>query len=384
MDQVQYHLPTIQQFAREWPWVDLTDYNVASAPGYHLILAWFYRQLGESLLVLQVLNAVIAAGCVLVFMRLCDRPACRTAWLGLGLLLSPYFHYSAIWLRPDNAGWLTVLGCLWLVGRHRPTEWWIIGGGILLIVVVVVRQSHIWCAAVLWVWAYLGEGESIRPDRNRLTRLGMMILLSLPAFGLLGAFIWMWGGLVPPRFQTPHGAIIPHHSGWKHEGPNWAVPMFILALLGGVMVLALPGMWKFLKKKRQVWVRLCWIMLIWLPVAAFPRSDWNEAEGRYSGLWNFAKKFAVVEERSVLLVPLSVLGAGLVGWVLMSLPRRWGILWGVTLFSFILAQTANAMAWQKYYEPFAVMLVVLGVCWLVGEEAGGLSSRRTASESDAR
>jgi hypothetical protein len=160
--------------------------------------------------------------------------------------------------------------------------------------------------------------------------------------------------------------------------------MFILSLLGGLLLIVLPGIWKKLRKDRTLWTRVGLMMLIWLPVAVLPASSWSETQGRYSGLWNLAKHWPVVEDRSVLLVPLSVIGAGLLGWVLMSQPKRWGVLAGVTISGFILAQTANAMAWQKYYEPFLLIYVLLLVCGPGWEACTEWSSRRTASERDAR
>ena len=38
-DQRDYHLPVILEFARTLPTPDLSDYNSATTPGYHLLMA---------------------------------------------------------------------------------------------------------------------------------------------------------------------------------------------------------------------------------------------------------------------------------------------------------------------------------------------------------
>ena len=53
-DQERYHLPVIEELSRQWPRVDLVNYQSATAPGFHLTLALIHRYVSDRVVVLQV------------------------------------------------------------------------------------------------------------------------------------------------------------------------------------------------------------------------------------------------------------------------------------------------------------------------------------------
>jgi hypothetical protein len=160
--------------------------------------------------------------------------------------------------------------------------------------------------------------------------------------------------------------------------------MFVLALVGLLLAFTVPFVWHRLRRDRGAvrWSLLA--MVAWLPVALLPASNWDETQGRRSGLWNIAQQLPAPWDRSALLVPLSILGAGLLTWLLLSLPRKAAIVWTIAVLTFIAAQTANAMAWQKYYEPFLVLSVAAMLSVRVRADSAASISRRTAVDRDAR
>src|SRR5262245_51630781 len=60
-DQQDYHIPTIWQFAREWPNFDFRSYPAAMTPGYHLVMAAIARA-GGCVMAMQLVTALITAG----------------------------------------------------------------------------------------------------------------------------------------------------------------------------------------------------------------------------------------------------------------------------------------------------------------------------------
>ncbi|MBC7782491.1 MAG: hypothetical protein H7144_01520 [Burkholderiales bacterium] len=375
-DEVQYHVPTIREFANQFPRFDLVHYNAATTPGYHLALALVLKLTGSDA-ALRIANACFAAGCLLAVMLAC-RSRVKWGWVfALALLASPYFHYSALWIRPDNASWMLVFILLALASQPRFTVRKMLLAALVLVLLVLFRHVHLWAAAVLWAAAYLDEDGALLPSRPKLRRLGMMMTLTLPAFAMVAYFVRIWHGLVPPGFQTVSGALPPGHSTWQHEGPNWSVPMFIMALFGLIGSLFLPMIARRLRPVKMAMRPIACGIAIALPIALLVPSNWDESHGRRSGLWNIAQQLPAPMDRSVLLVPLSLLGGAVLAWMLASLPRRARVIAIVTLLAFVAAQTANAMAWQKYYEPFVVGWLGL-ICAQLSRENDPLTPQSAA------
>src|SRR3954447_25534211 len=63
-DQQEYHIPTIWQFASEWPNFDFRSYPAAMTPGYHLAMAAIARAGGGGAADEPVHAAARAGGCV--------------------------------------------------------------------------------------------------------------------------------------------------------------------------------------------------------------------------------------------------------------------------------------------------------------------------------
>ena len=353
-DEIEYHLPTIRQFAAQWPHCDLSDYASATSPGYHLLLAGLRVAISVSDTGLLLANVALACGAAGVVIGWTLRAGRWGPLLAVPLLLSPYFVLGAIYLRPDHAGWAIVFLLTALSLRDRFNATSVLVGGGTLALLVFVRQSHLWCAAPLFMAALLPYGR-----RVDLKRAMLMAAACLPAVAVVYAFYRLWGGLVPPRFQTKEGLLPFGHSGWQHEGPNFAVPPMILALLGIAGALYLPAVWRRLAPFRDAWPMIAVGGLVALVVAVSVPTTWDDTHGRYSGLWNYTQHAPALAGRSLLIVPLAAAGGAIWAWLLASLSvrRRWIV--GVTLLAFAAAQTANAMAWPKYYEPFVLALTAM-------------------------
>jgi hypothetical protein len=380
-DQINYHLPAILRFARELPRPDLSNYDSATTPGYHLVLAVFARLVSDDPRALQSASLLFTLALLTLFVHTVARrvrdaqvatpssPPFNPLLLSLPLACSLYVFSSGAWLLPDNAGWLGVLAVLSLALHRPPTARVLLAAGSVLLLLVLVRQIHLWAAAVIWAAALMPvpdqrpagtpSGDAVVPVFSRAglvsaaRRLAPAIVVTLPAFAVVAGFVVLWGGLTPPMFQK------------KLHGGNPAAPAFILALAGGFGVFLLPFL---LDPIRSLWRSRPWLMVLaalaGIALAAVPETTYSTAHGRYSGLWNLVRLldnagYSMADRTSPLILVLSPVGAILVLSLLMAQSLRDRVIFGVALAGFIAAQTASRDLWQRYSEPFLLMVLPL-------------------------
>ncbi len=371
-DEINFHEPAIRTFAQAWPKVDLSDYLSATTPGYHLLMAGLLRLLGESGWILRAANLLIAGALVGLLGAACAlraaeqrhggvRPCAAGVMLALPMVGSMYVLASGIWLLPDNLGWLLVLAVTILSLRlcreqesgKRAAIGLLVLAGAALAALVFVRQIHLWAAAPIWAAAWLsgGSGPIFGGLPQRAGRTLAAAAATLPAFLLIAWFARLWGGLTPPTFHA-HFRISP------------AAPALVLALIGVYSVFFLPVLLPPLAalRRERRWA-LPAAAALGLLAAAIPETTHSMAEGRWTGIWSIARVFEerglMVADRSLFMAALSVLGAVcLAGWV-----RRAGVREGLValaaLAAFAAAQAASAQLWQRYSEPFILMLLAL-------------------------
>jgi hypothetical protein len=386
-DQINYHEPTIRQFARELPpplpGPDLRNYLSATTPGYHLLLAMAARLGLDSKWALQLLASVFTAGLLALLGASCARRV-GPGWglvLCLPALCSMYVFMPGVWLLPDGAGWLGVLALLVLALDGRPGLRMLVIGGAVLAGLVLMRQVHVWAACLVWSAAWLDAragrcdrlGAALTPAPARLRALGLAILATLPAFLIVLAFVRLWGGLTPPRFQE------------QYHGLNAAAPAFVLALLGGfgpfyLVPLLFRGGTDIAGAvpARQ----LALALVAGLAVAAIPETSTSLAEGRSSGIWNIAAKLPLIAGHcSPLMVVMSGVGAVvLVVWCRLLAPRdRWIVL--ACLAGFTAAEAASFLLFQRYAEPMVLMLLAVMASRVTAPRAEGAKppTRRVAA-----
>jgi hypothetical protein len=368
-DQVHFHVRVIEQFAKQWPRPDLSDYPAAMSPGYHLLLTPLSRMVGIGT-GLQIVASVFTIVLLGLFGTVVVREGVRrghgllpSVCAALPLACSMYVLFPGVWLQPDNAAWLLVLGVITLTTLARQTWMNLMIAGVLLALLVFTRQSHLWLAGVIWAAAWLmsvpgAAGASsiqsmLTPVSKRMTGLVMGGLLTLPAFVVFAWLYQTWGGVMPAqqRWQFPVGF-------------NWATPAFVLSLIGVYSVFLIGWVWPGLARAwRESRALVIIAGVIGVIIAAIPETTFLR-EPRSSGLWNLvgfmdARGLMIAGWTSPLLLVLSGLGsATLVGW-LRAMPARRAWMFMAILVGFTIAQTANALCWQRYIEP--LLLIVLGL-----------------------
>jgi hypothetical protein len=355
-DQNMWHLPAIRQFARQLPRPDLRDYLSATTPLYHLLIAAADRWISPDLRVLRLLGALFTAGLLATLGAAVARRA--PAWLAIALCLpmvaSLYVFGSGAWLLPDNAGWWGVLALMLLAFRHRVDAWTYLGGAVLLLLLVLVRQSHAWAAAPLWVAAWMGSDTGEPPARPAApaARLAWIVVATVPAAAVVLYFFHLWHGPVPPSIQFFHDPSRAVGKSW-----NPAVPATVLGVVG-VLGIFFLGFARGVRTRRAVMFTLAGAA-IGLILGVLPVSTYSHEAGRESGIWNLVPHAPIVGQRSLAIVALSVLGGALLGWWSAALDWRDRVIFLVAWAAFIAAQTVNTTAWQRYYEPFVLMMLAL-------------------------
>lgn len=365
-DQLNYHEKVVRTFMQQWPNVDPSDYLSATTPLYHVLLAGAGKLLGSSAATLQWSGAIFTCGLLALLARALSAfvPGPRALLLTLLFGASVYVFPAGVWLLPDNLAWLLVLGVLLIAWRARFDAILLLGGGTLLLLLVMARQSHLWAAGVLWASAWsapIGKEDS-EVERSprvsllwnradvRLMRTMIMVVATLPAFAAVYSFYKLWGHrFYPPTFVVQFD-----------PAPNPATPAFVLAVFGmyGVFFAGevLPRLGMLWRASRGY---LVGVTLAGLALGAAPESTYSLNAGRFSGLWDLAARLPAVQGRSVVIVLLATWGAAsLLAWTI-TLPRRERLIVGLAFAGFMVALSAGHYAFQRYVEPFALMLLVL-------------------------
>lgn len=354
-DDLNFHWLVIQQFADQLPSPDLSDYESATTPGYHLVLSPVVKA-GVGHMGTQLVASVWT---LVFFMVLTWTVAAKfgkaAVVLMLPMLMSMYVLYPGIWLLPDNAGWLGVLAILLLSLKPNPTwKTWALSG-VLLFALIWMRQIHIWAASIIWLSAWLGSSTTTPTLRNlfsscveRTGRTFIALACTIPACTALVWFMAMWGGLVPPIFQD------------MHQGPNTATPGFILTQLSILSMFFFPMLWPRLKETwKHQWAWILFAACVGCVLGAVPASSYSYDAGRYGGWWQLIAKLPTIADRSPIFILGSIVGSiALVVWLNLA-NRRDAWIWIGAFVAFTLAQSANHASWQRYHEPMLLIMMVL-------------------------
>jgi len=382
-DEETFHLPIVQKMVEQWPRVDVVEYDSATTPGYHLLMALVLKLTG-SLTACRLVSAAMSWGLLMAAYAAArrvlaprapvsgGRAVMHSGWIAavlvLPLALSQYFLGAAIWLTTDNAALLFVALALGGAVTARFTP----GRGVLLgvwaLVAVLVRQLHVWVAAPIGLAALLASPLArfapavLRDDERQSPRrwenlVCGVIAAALPA-AALAVFIVLWGALLP-RSEAIRGQHL--------RGMNPATFAFALSLLGvlGVFFLTVApgGVVGQMRRLHARWGTVAMSAGAGLVSAlAFP-TFWVDRV-RDTGLWALVKAGPVVMERSVVLAALAPMGA-VVLLLLFRAANEAGrrapaLVLMLGMLAWVTAQSANIMCWHRYFEP--LMLVCLA--WL--------------------
>jgi hypothetical protein len=359
-DEIAYHLPTIEQFARQLWSPDLVHYPAAQTPLFHLLVAAWSRVVGLELWRLRIVELLISYGVALMLYRLLRRHAALAS--GPAVLLaalfacSPYVFGQSFILVTDNlALLLSVIAIERLLAFDR-------GGGLPAFAVacaaiglaLLTRQSSGWLALLALLVLVLHA----RRDRQTLAGGAALLGLALVPFG---ALVLSWHGLVPPTADPAScGLCAPAEGrlGWAGDSRLHA-PLYAIAIAGVYgSLLHGPALWDELRaggaRRRRLPLGAAAAGLVVLLVVPLAYHTGDEG-----WIWRLARSGPEPLGTGWPLWPLVPLG----GAVLAMVTRRCGVrsLPVLMLGCFLLAQLATRLAYQKYFDPFVLLALLLAL-----------------------
>ncbi|MHC4948814.1 MAG: hypothetical protein ACYTG1_11215 [Planctomycetota bacterium] len=362
LDQRAYHLPTIRGMAEQWPRVDLDDYPSATSPGFHLFHAALSVWVSDDETFLQVVNCVVGAALVgaVAWFAAGWTASGRAAALAAPVLASSYVLGGAIWLTTDNAALLFVVLALGLAVAPRLGPGRGLAAGLASAAAVGVRQIHLWTAAPVALAGLLaGPARRLAPGSLRDHPAGpprasttvVTCAAALLPVALLAWLVRLWGGLMPPAYRDMHDV-----------GANPATIGFTLALVGGFGVFFLPVAWRQTRALRPADPVVLAVVAAALVATLLVPTAYDQAAGRWGGsLWSLVRLLPAPAGRSIVLPPAAVAG-GLVLVVLGRAARDAGRGGAATILllsaaGWILAQSFDSQCFQRYLEPFVLILL---------------------------
>lgn len=358
-DEITYHLTTIQQFADQLPSPDLVNYPAAQTPLFHLLVAMWGSVVGMELWGLRIVAVLISYGLALVLYRLLRRYGGLELWPAVGLAalfaFSPYIFGQSFILVTDN---LALLFGLVAVERLLAFQR---GGGFpafaiacgAISLAVLTRQSSGWLAALAFLVLVLHARHDLR---SLLGGVGLLGLAVLP----FAALVLAWDGLVSPAADPAScGLCSPDEGrlGWAGDSPLRA-PLFTIAIVGvyGALLHG-PALWDELRRGG--------LSRRWLPPAVaavagalvlliLPLARHRGDEG---WIWRLARSGPEPLGTAWVFWLLVPLGCAL----LVAIVQRAGVrsLPVLLLGCFLVAQLATRLAYQKYFDPIVLLVLLL-------------------------
>lgn len=387
-DQNTYHIPVIRSFSEQLPAPDISDYNLAMTPGYHLALAVVDRVVSSDLRVLQLINSCF--GMLLVLFVLWQAWRFIGAWQGFALLtpllFSGYLLRGSAYVNTDNVALLLVSIVVAGVAFKPSTPARSLGFGVVAMIGVSIRQIQVWPAGLILFAGLLVSPlakfvpwlPGAAPRDGRWTNLVAAAVGFLLPWLVIASFFWLWGGMTPPMMTLKHAS-----------GLALVTPAYSLALFACFGLFYLPVAVGSRIMNRRI---LGWILpgiLVGVVAAVAVPTSFEAAAGINGGgtLWISAQKFPSFGDRSSLILVLAPIGGAMVGLFVRQMMAvgngRTGIILLVALIGFICAQTMNPQVSQRYFEPILLILLTWmaaagvsdssGRGWIVGPAILGLA-----------
>ena len=352
LDQRNGHLPTIRYFALHWGSFDIR-HSTRSGPGYYLLMGAIDRWITDNVAGLRFFNLLIT-GVLLGVQAFSLNAVCKSPLAAA--LAWPFFFCASVytrgvWLSTDNLAWLGVLAVLLIALRPVLTGTAIAAAAVIVAALVSVRQIHAWTIPflILAVLTVSGTASAVR-----------MAAALLPTLMLIGWFIYTWRGLEPPIGQA-------HYAGFSLA----ALPM-VFSLFGILGAFYATAIWPELRRRLRESPRdfkpyLLAGLAVGLAAGLVPHTTFDSFFRR-SGIWVLARHTPVFFGRSVAITMLTISGALACGVLFTVLTRRDRAIFGAALLCFAVVQCANRSIFERYYEPFILLVLALATARIA---AGG-------------
>jgi 4-amino-4-deoxy-L-arabinose transferase-like glycosyltransferase len=356
-DEAVYQYPTILRFSHELPFPNLHIYGAAQTPLFHLVMAYAGKLIGFELWRLRLLEAVISYLLALAVFRLLHsrfgierRPA-----LALALLfsLSPYVFGYAFRLMTDNLALLFSVLALDRFERSRQagrTGPFLVGC-LCSSAAVLTRQStaFLFGLALLYAWA----PRPPRPPAQRLLASALVALATVP----VGLLFLNWHGLVPPGGDSSSCGLCTGRAGSSGlEVPTTELTLAVVGLYGALLFAPLALARVRSRRPPLTAAAVAAALLGGVLLAVIPAAGGAHAAG---ALWSAARKLPTIGDTSLLFWVLVPLGAAVLWLRIRGSPRPWAL--SAFAVCFLISTLVIRFPWQKYVDPFALLILLLTV-----------------------
>jgi hypothetical protein len=350
-DQRLFHFVTVMQFRNEFPYIDVSNVQTATAPLYHLIVAAISGPLHLSEAGTQVVAALFAAALAAAVVWFVS--AVANGWLRVivaaPVLLSAYFWESALWMLNDVATLLFAFLAFVVVLRHTAGTRSQVLVGVLLAAAVATRQTYVW--ALVPVVAVVLLDARTRPVASRLAAVARV---AVPPLLVLVALVAVWKGFVPPPFREINAAT-----------RSWVSLSFCAAVAGLFLGPVLLATARPLSAPPRLAALVAAVTAA--PAVIFPSvATVSPDDARRGGLvWGLVAHGPSVLDRSLVLVVLAALGGWIACHVVATLPRPVAVLLATSLVALSVVLWAGLQLHQKYFELPIAALTVIALCALI-------------------
>lgn len=350
-DHRYFHLPLVREWAKVWPVVDLHDYNSATGPLYHWLMAGAAQIVGvgageETSVPLQCTSSLFAFALAAVVYVYARRRADPMFAIGcaLPLLACPYVLGNAIWMMTDNLALAFVALAVGSAAFGTTLAGSRLSQGFGAALATATRQINIWLlapvAASWWLGGRRGTGVTL-------------LAMAMPV-AVLATFVLLWHGLVPPKFKALHAS-----------GVNPAAIGFTLTLVAAYGACLLPAAREGVRRLVARPGTVIGIAVMGAALAALGPSFASEEAGRNGGwVWTAVAHAPVIAGRSVVILFGGSCGAIVIAVLVAELEPHGGkhaaLILLAALGGFVAAHVANAQIFQRYYDP----MVLLTLVWL--------------------
>jgi 4-amino-4-deoxy-L-arabinose transferase-like glycosyltransferase len=351
-DEWIYHLPVVRSFAQQLPLPDFSSYNSATTPLFHWVFAVIASLTGAETPALRAFNVLISFATVaMVFLLLSEDRGWRRrdAFLAAAAFgLSPYFFGASFLVLTDNLAWLFVVVAMWMllraVSAPQAAAPWLLSCAAIGCA-LLTRQTHVWLVFVLVATLAVASIDM----RKRVSVLAVLAVCLLP----VAALVVVWGGPVPPPFQSGGASQIVHDPGSR---VNVKALIFLVSLIGLYGVALRPALMQGLGRPRIAAATAAVASSGCVLLAAYPIQRVVGSDDGF--LWLISSHLPSVAGTSLLFWLL--LPAGIAVMVAAWIEGRTSLTTIGLGSTFVVAAVSTGFVFQKYFDPLVPLLLTLG------------------------
>lgn len=342
VDEPTHHYPTILAFAKQWPQFYLKDYNSATTPLFHILLAGISKVIGTDIKTLRLVNFFITyASVVLLFNMLIWRfrlTVQQSFLFAILFALSPYYFREAFVLLTDNLPvlWLLCFFNFYLRYKEEGKERLFLIAMLFVMLMGLTRQTYLFvCLPILG--DILVENISIKQKAQHSFLLFLAVVPTL-------YFFVLWHGVTPPSFAEWH---------IRKTSMNPKAILYGLSTIGFYSIF-IPGINIFtslFRRENTLKIISC-ILLVWgitffLPMIKSPKD--------FGFLWYMAAPFPKVAHSAILFYILEALGVI----CLLGFGQKKGSQFYILFFlGLFLSETPNDAIFQRYYDNSILLALI--------------------------